>query len=329
MRILLTQPGKLNTVPMGRFARDALIQLGHEVIEFDTTPNWHEKLHAGLLGTGDRYAAMNRRFRRAVESESPDLMLAIFGFDISSETLEFVKQRGIPRARWWLNDPFQFQRSLTQARHYDFLFTNSMGSVADYHQEKIRHAHWLPVACAPEVHRRTAPRPEYRCEICFAGDWSPLREAWCEKLATHFDLRILGPWKRKLSAASRLQSCLIDGFFTPEQMVDMFSSASVVFNLHSWYGQWDHGTNPRLFEAAGCGACQVVDSKRDIPQLFDTEGEVCTFNCMEDMLEKVGVFLADDIRRNSMGENAQRRALAEHTYLERMKKLMEIVGHGA
>lgn len=121
------------------------------------------------------------------------------------------------------------------------------------------------MACAPEVHRRTAPRPEYRCEICFAGDWSPLREAWCEKLAEHFDLRIFGPWKKKLPAGSSLHACLTDGFFTPEQMADMFASAAVVFNLHSWYGKWDHGTNPRLFEAAGCGACQVVEDGYSAP----------------------------------------------------------------
>lgn len=39
MKILLTQPGKLNTVPMGRFTREALVQLGHEVVDFDLSSN--------------------------------------------------------------------------------------------------------------------------------------------------------------------------------------------------------------------------------------------------------------------------------------------------
>lgn len=322
MKTLLTQPGKLNTVPMGRFARDALVQLGHEVVEFDVTPNWHEK----MLGAQGRYAAMNRRLRRTVERERPDLMLAVFGLDIAADTLDFLERRDIPRACWWLNDPFQFRRSLAQAGHYDFIFSNSLGSVADYRQEGIGHAHWLPVACAPEVHRRMPPRPEYRCEVCFAGDWSPLREAWCEKLAEHFDLRIFGPWKKKLPAGSRLQSCLIDGFFTPEQMAGMFASAAVVFNLHSWYGKWDHGTNPRLFEAAGCGACQVADWKMDIPHLFDCDNEIVTYRDENELIGRVRELLRSEQLRAGLGDSAQRRAYADHTYLERMKSMLATIG---
>jgi len=322
MKILLTQPGKLSTVPMGRFTREALVNLGHEVAGFDVTPNWHEK----MLGARGRYAAMNRRLRRTVERERPDLMLAVFGLDIAAETLDFLKLRGIPRACWWLNDPLQLQRSLAQAGGYDFIFSNSFGSVADYRREGIGHAHWLPVACAPEVHRRQEPRPEYRCEICFAGDWSPLREAWCEKLAEHFDLRIFGPWKRKLPVGSRLHFNLVDGFFTPEQMAGMFASAAVIFNLHSWYGKWEHGTNPRLFEAAGCGACQVVDWKTDIPHLFDCDQEIATYRDENELIGRVRELLRSGELRDRMGEGAQRRAYADHTYLARMKSMLATIG---
>jgi spore maturation protein CgeB len=322
MKILLTQPGKLNTVPMGRFASKALVNLGHEVVEFDVTPAWQEK----LLGSQGRYSAMNYRLRRLIERDRPDLMLAVFGFDISTDTLNFLKQRNIPRACWWLNDPFQFSRSLAQARDYDFIFSNSLGSVADYQREGISHAHWLPAACAPDVHRRVTPVPAYRCDVCFAGDWSPLREEWCEILARHFDLRIFGPWKKKLAPSSRLHSCLVDGFFTPEQMVGMFSSAKVVFNLHSWYGKWDHGTNPRLFEAAGCGACQVVDWKIDIPRLFDNNSEIATYRNEGELIGKIRELLCSDELRSDMGEHVQRRAYTEHTYPVRMKSMLIKMG---
>lgn len=322
MKILLTHPGKLNTVPMGCFARDALAQLGHEVVEFDVTPSWHEK----MLGARGRYAAMNHRLRRMAEREHPDLVLAIFGLDIAADTLDFLKRRNILRACWWLNDPFQFRRSLAQAAHYDFVFSNSLGCIVEYRREGVGHAHWLPVACAPEVHHRQEPRPEYRCDICFAGDWSPLREAWCEKLAEHFDLRIFGPWKKKLPAGSRLRSSLVDGFFTPEDMTGMFASAAVVFNLHSWHGKWDHGTNPRLFEAAGCGACQVVDWKMDIPQLFDCDNEIVTYRDEDELMGRVRELLRADEWRAKLGAGAQRRAYADHTYLERMKSMLATIG---
>lgn len=324
MRILLAQTGKLNTVPMGRFTLDALRSLGHEVVDFNLSSGWHDKTLDRLRGSAS-HDNLNRRFCRAVDRIRPDLMFAVFGFDLFESTLDFLKQRNILRVCWWLNDPFQFARSLSKAGGYDLLFSNSLGSVDDYRQAGISHAHWLPTACAPEVHRRQPPRPEYGCEVCFAGDWSPLREAWCEKLAEHFDLRVFGPWKKKLRRDSPLLPRVHDGFFSPEEMASMFASAAVVFNLHSWYGKWDHGTNPRLFEAAGCGACQVVDWKRDIPELFDCEHEVVTYQGMDDMVGKIQALLRDDAMREHLARNAQTRAYAEHTYETRMNTMLAAV----
>lgn len=167
--------------------------------------------------------------------------------------------------------------------------------------------------------------PEYRCEVCFAGDWSPLRQAWCEKLAQHFDLRVFGPWKKKLPKSSPLWSRIQDGFFSPEEMSRMFASADIVFNLHSWYGKWDHGTNPRLFEAAGCGACQVVDWKREIPTLFDCTTEITCYRDMNDLVTLVKETLADPVALRESGIAAQRRAYGEHTYRHRMGFLLETI----
>ena len=327
MKILLAYPGKLNTVPMGRFSGDALRNLGHEVVEFDLSSNWLDK-SIDWLNRDERHRNLNKRFKRLVDAERPDLMFAVFGFDLAPDTLEHLRSRGIPRACWWLNDPFQFSRSLLKAPHYDFLFTNSLGSVVDYRQAGVTHASWLPTACSPSVHRRADPLAEYHCDICFAGDWSPLREAWCEKLAEHFDLRIFGPWQKKLRHDSPLLAHVHDGFFTPENMVHMFASAKIVFNLHSWYGKWDHGTNPRLFEAAGCGSCQLVDWKQDIPELFDCETEIVTYLNEEELVAKVRELLEDDGFREILSNNAQRRAHADHTYENRMKTMLATVCGG-
>jgi spore maturation protein CgeB len=327
MKILLAQPSRLNTVPMGQFTAEALQKLGHEVINFNMSSHWYDKLtdRAGLSGN-ETHGNLNRRFRRMVDAVRPDLMLAIFGFDLSEESLDYLKIKGIARACWWLNDPFQFKRSLSKADHYNFLFSNSLGSVADYRTAGIVQAHWLPTACSPEVHRRVPAVPEYRCEICFAGDWNPLRETWCTELAKHFDIRIFGPWRKKLRRDSPLWSRVHDSFFTPQQMASIFASADVVFNLHSWYGKWTHGTNPRLFEAAGCGACQIVDWKEDIPHLFDTEHQIITYQTQPDLIEKVQYLLSNNKMRHALGENAQQAAYARHTYEIRMRTLLEHVG---
>lgn len=328
MKILFALPGHLKTVPMGQFCVEALNELGHTVIPFDFKSSLRDKLldrWARLTQSGQREAksSTNQRLRNLVEHARPDLFIALFGFDISEQSLAYLKQKHIPSACWWINDPFQFQRSLKQAPHYDFVFSNSAGSVEQYQAAGIKHASFLPTACHPAVHRPVPAKAEYQCDVCFAGDWSPVREQVLTKLAAQFDVKIFGPWKKKLAADSILHRNLNDGFFTPEQMTQMFCSAKVVLNIHTWYGAYDHGVNPRLFEAAGCGAFQVVDWKQEIPSLFDCQAEVKCYRALDEVAPLIAQALASAEMRLTVAKAAQHRAYSEHTYRHRMQQLIE------
>ena len=327
MKILLAIPGHLKTVPMGRFSAAALQELGHEVVVFDYAPNTLDKLRQRLpKPSAEARAGVNRRLRRAIESARPDLFVTLFGFDISPESLEFMRSRKLASVCWWINDPFQFERCLGKAPGYDFVFSNSSVSPLAYRSAGIRNAHFLPTACAPAVHRTVAASEAYRCEVCFAGDWSPLRERVMEGLAARFETRVFGPWSKKLKPDSPLRPKLVNGFFSPEEMATMFASARVVLNLHTWFGHFDHGVNPRLFEAAGCGSYQLVDWKREIPQLFEVPAEMVCYRDVGEIPEHVAAALTDPALSRETGAAAQRRAYRDHTYRARMATLLETVG---
>lgn len=329
MKILFATPGHLKTVPMGKFCADALDELGHELLVFDYRATVLDKLQdkvAGLFGApAEEKATTNARLRKAIDRFKPDLFLTLFGFDISTETLDYLRRQGIPSACWWINDPFQLPRSLKKAPYYDYLFSNSAGCLDQYRAAGCRHAFFLPTACDPRVHRPVAARPEYACEVCFAGDWSPLRERIVNQLLDHFDVRIFGPWSKKIAPDSRLHAHLQDGFFTPDEMAAMFCSAKVVLNIHTWYGNFDHGLNPRLFEAAGCGAFQVVDWKMEIPGLFDDATEIRCYRDEDELITVIRQALADDESRRRIAHAAQLRAHRDHTYKNRMADLLQMV----
>jgi spore maturation protein CgeB len=322
-RIMLTSPGRLRTVPMGGYLSAALRHLGHEVTEFSTSPGLIDRMmdRAGS-GRQRRGALINRRFRKVLRSHRPDLVISLYGRDLDDESCSLVRELGVTHACWWLNDPFQLEASLALAHRYDAVFSNCAASVDRYLAHGVRRSHWLPTACEPSVHRPESPTLTDRCDVCFAGDWSPVREEFCEALAGEFDLRILGPWRRKLRSNSPLHARLRHGFFSAQQMARAFAAADVVLNLHSWHRLADHGTNPRLFEAAGCAACQVVDWKREIPQLFDCEQEVATFRTLDQARELIRSLLADPGRRKRMAESAQVRAYSAHTYAHRAESLL-------
>ncbi len=336
MKILLAIPGHLRTVPMDGYCVAALRHLGHEVIVFDCRPAPHDRIRGLLrrvLGVEDGESpAINARLQRMARRERPELFLSLFGFDVSPETIQVLRGLGIVTACWWLNDPFQLSRSLRQAPWYDFYFTNSRGSLADYAAAGVSRVFFLPQAADPAVHRRavlpTDEAARYRSDVCFAGDWRPLREEWIGRLLDEFNVRVWGPWGKKLSADSPIHRVLTDGFFTPREMVKAFAGAKVVLNLHSWFGKWPYGVNPRLFEAAGVGACQLVDRKEEIPDLYRVPEEVVCFESFEECQALLRFYLARDAEREALGARAAARTHREHTYEARMRTVLGLVGDG-
>ena len=223
MRVVLAYPGHLNTVPMSRFCREALESLGWTVFLCDVGSGgaarrlgdrFAETTNRLLGKSPDNRPLSNHLLRRMIRRHRPDLFLALFGFDVSLESLGWMRKEGVRTACWWLNDPFQLERSLKKARAYDDYFTNAEGCLEAYRARGIG-CHFLPTACQPDVHRPVSLAPDqaqYRSEICFAGDWSPLREQILENLAQEFDVKIWGHWKRKVCRRSVLRPRIHDGF---------------------------------------------------------------------------------------------------------------------
>jgi spore maturation protein CgeB len=332
MHILLAIPGHLKTVPMGRFCTNALQKLGHEVIVFDYRRGPSDKLLESIsnsVGLGFVDApAMNLRLRRLIRATRPEVFITLYGFFISPKTLDLLRELKIPSACWWINDPFQFERSLKRAPLYDAVFTNDSTCVQEYLSAGVRAAWFLPTACEPAVHKPMPFRPEFASDVCFAGDWSPLREKLLLQLVGRFNLKIFGPWGRKLSPDSPLRPVLRDGFFSPEEMASMFSSATITLNIHTWNETADHGVNPRLFEAASCGAAQLVDWKHEIPDLFDIHKDLLTYKTIEEVPSRVEEALASRAKLAEMGASARHRALAEHTYEHRMERMLALLAQG-
>jgi spore maturation protein CgeB len=165
--------------------------------------------------------------------------------------------------------------------------------------------------------------------LSFAGDWSPLRERLVELLVkAGVDVRLFGPWRRKLARRSPLRPRLEHGFFTPERMVEIFAGSQATLNVHTWRDRYDYGLNPRVFEAGACGTPQLVDHKRELDELF-TPAERAGMLVYRDDAELVA--LARSIPEHASELRAAARAAApsfqrQHSYRARVAELMRIVG---
>ncbi|MDT7602595.1 MAG: spore maturation protein CgeB [Acidobacteriota bacterium] len=84
-------------------------------------------------------------------------------------------------------------------------------------------------------------------------------------------------------------------------------------------------SNMRLFEATGVGTCLLTDWKANLPQLFEPDAEVLTYNSAAECVEKVRYILDHEDERRAIAIAGQRRTLRHHTFATRAARIDEII----
>ncbi len=336
MRIFVATPGHIRTAPMGFYCAETFRALGHETYLFDSgSLTISEKLFLRPIAKLRRKnylekARLNRRLQKAVTTFRPDLFLTIFGFDVFPETLAFIRKQGVKTVCWWLNDPFQFERGFAIAPAYDYFLTNCKTSARRYLRQGFRFAAYLPHAAFLPLHRPIAlsanEREQWASEVCFVGDWGPVRQGILSILSQRVDLKIWGPWRKHLTPKDRLWSRIVDGYFTTEDMARVFSATRVAINLHSWFGYYNWGLNPRTFEAPACGALEICDWKEELAQHFRENNEVMIYRTGAELEGKLRELLNDPATQQQIARAGFKRVCEEHTYEHRMKQMLSIIG---
>ena len=84
----------------------------------------------------------------------------------------------------------------------------------------------------------------------------------------------------------------------------------------------------REFEAPMCGGVHLVNRKPELQEYFQEDKEMLFFGNLEEMVDKARFILAPEREsvRRSIRQRARARALAEHTWLHRFRRLGEILG---
>jgi spore maturation protein CgeB len=108
--------------------------------------------------------------------------------------------------------------------------------------------------------------------------------------------------------------------------IDMFRAlarSKITINTHIGIAE-NYANNMRLFEATGMGAMLLTDRKSNIEDMFEPGKEVLCYNSAEECLELIGYYRRNETERARIAAAGQRRTLAEHSYLNRARELIEI-----
>jgi len=317
---LLVAPADAGLHAHAALRRRALERLGWTVHHVNS--GREGGLLSRLVGGSD----LRARLARALDAARPDLVLVAGEQALGVDTIAALRPR--TAARWvaWFPHGLESAESLwEEAQGYDRVFASG-SDVAGLLAERRRDTpEWLAPACDPSVHRPLRAGGEFRANVVFAGRATARREALLVQLV-EFGLAVWGPGWRGTSLRDycRGERMVMDDFLRA------YGGASVAVNIHhtadgALAGR-DTGCNRRVFELAAIGAAQVVDDRADLHGAFTEGEEVRVFRSAHELREHVQALLHDLPGAEAMGEAARRRAIAEHTYMHRLRQLVRAVG---
>ncbi len=162
--------------------------------------------------------------------------------------------------------------------------------------------------------------------VTFVGSVSPTHDTrilWLEYLCQHPAVNV---WVNgadsisKNSAIRRRNSGAAWGI----EMYRILHRSKITLNHHIGIAE-SYANNMRLFEATGVGSLLITDWKVNLHEMFQPGTEVIAYRTPEECMELIRYYLEHDDERAAIAHAGQERTLREHTYLQRVRELADIV----
>jgi spore maturation protein CgeB len=352
MKILLVAPQSKDTVlgVIGNFCKSALINLGYPIDVFDFRESRHLKSPAGTffkkaikklyrtpreqfpLARPLHNRKMNNALIEKVRQCRPDVMLVLMGDGISAESLKEIKKQGVKTANWFTDtvlDPRRNRKAFLDniSCHYDYFFIYDNKAVLNYTKIDSPCVQSIPLACEPSIHKSVdlteQEKKEYGSQVCFVGSLEPMREELLKTLID-FDLGIWGNWWRQDPALEKFYKRKHVYF---EEATKIYNASDITLDIHIFFGTDNQAfdINPRVFEAAGCGAFVLTNYNQYLSELFEIDKEIVCYKDKQELKEKIKYYLKYPDLRKTIGDNAKKRAYQDHTYEKRLQKIISTI----
>jgi spore maturation protein CgeB len=298
--------------------RRALERLGARVTSFN------------LMGSGGwlsrlRRVALQDRLARAVAQTAPEVVLVLEGSQVAAPIVTSLRQEsGAVWVNWFCDGRRSPGVVRAVAAAYDIVFIAGRASVTALGEPGLPPVRYLAPGCDPSVHRPMRSRDQFRANVVFAGTATPYRERMLSELV-EYGLALWGPgWRR-----TKLRDYCRGEVLEQADYVRAYAGASVAVNVPCCEDagpEGESGCNRRLFELAAIGVPQVVEDRPDLHAHFREGSEVLVARNTGELKTLVREALQDRPWAEQVATGARQRALAEHTYMHRMRALLAAVG---
>jgi spore maturation protein CgeB len=309
---------------MGVDFGDELAALGHEVRLFPYRRD--NALYKNTPTKAVYQALIRRRLERACRDWRPEIVLVVKGGPITPELVRRVRAKTDARFVNFFPDNPLWMIPFECLEAYDVFFTKERYALRALQSVGLRNVHYLPMYCVPALHHRVTPTPDeqhrFGGALSLVGSRYDYRERLVRALA-HRPLRVWGGgWRGTRDPAVR--RLVAGGPVLGRDKLCVYAGSTLSLNPHHPMNDIV-GVNTRAFELAAAGACQVADFKEDLATLFKPDEEVLVYRDLGELGRLLDHYLAHPEEARAIGDNARRRALAEHTLRHRIEEMVAVI----
>jgi spore maturation protein CgeB len=310
---------------MGVDFGDELRELGHEVRLFAYRRD--NPLYKNTATKSTYQRLILRGLERACAVWKPAVVLVIKGGPITPAIVRRIRSTfGAHVINFFPDNPL-WMIPFECLEAYDLFFTKERYALRTLQSAGLRNLHYMPMYCVPTLHHPIAPTPvearRFGASISLVGSRYAYRERLVRELADR-PVRVWGKgWSRADPAVRRL---VAGGPVFGRDKLCVYSGSTLSLNPHHPMNDIV-GVNTRAFELAAAGACQVADFKEDLATLFKPDEEVLVYRDAVELKRLLDYHVAHPDEAQAIGENARRRALAEHTLRHRVEEMLAVIRH--
>jgi len=266
---------------------------------------------------GDRPTGEERRILKLAKGFKPDLVLALTR-GLHPEILdELGKLCPGRRVLWWGDPPANSQRWGMLDPGWDVVYIKDAAAVAKLRLVG-RNAHLLHEAMNPLWHKPVASQANDT--IAVAGNSYAYRQAVCLRLMEQKVPVALYGLKPPVWSNPVYRKAHTGKYIVREEKSRVFGEALACLNTFSL--SEGNSLNCRAFEIAGAGGLQLIEYRPAIEQCFDPGKELLTFSTFEELMAHVERARKEPKAMQTIREAGARRALAEHTYKQRLEIIL-------
>jgi spore maturation protein CgeB len=276
------------------------------------------------------------------EARAADLIVKASGVGVFDALLEArvpkIKRPGAIAAFWDVDAPATLDRLAadrddplrTLIPAYDLVLTYGGGPpvVAGYQRFGARCCVPIYNGIDPAAHHPVRPELRFACDLGLIANRLPDRERridefFVEVAADLPDRRFLlggsGWADKKLSA----NITYLGHIYTHDHNAFNASALAVLNVSRDSMAAYGFSPATRVFEAAGAAACIITDAWEGIPQFFEPGREILVAANGPAVAEQLARLTPD--KASQIGAAARARALADHTYAQRVALLQQVL----